>query len=91
MKKILMILALAVATLSVSAQYYQDNINPEMLRMEQPRSFLRKEFYAPSVDGYTAYKADFLCNNRKYKVTLCKGHIKIFLPACANTYAKKAA
>lgn len=58
MKKILMILASAVATLSVSAQYYQDNINPEMLRMEQPRSFLRKEFYAPSVDGYTAYKAD---------------------------------
>ena len=26
--------------------------------MERPRSFNRKEFYAPSVDGYTAYKAD---------------------------------
>ena len=26
--------------------------------MEHPRSFNRKEFYAPSVDGYTAYKAD---------------------------------
>ena len=58
MKKILMILASAVATLSVSAQYYQDNINPEMLRMDSPRTLNRKEFHAPSVDGYTAYKAD---------------------------------
>ena len=58
MKKIFLILAAAAATLSVSAQYYQDNINPEMLRMESPRTLNRKEFHAPSVDGYTAYKAD---------------------------------
>ena len=29
-----------------------------MLRMESPRTLNRKEFHAPSVDGYTAYKAD---------------------------------
>ena len=58
MKKIFLILATATAALSVSAQYYQDNINPEMLRMEHPRTLNRKEFNAPSVDGYTAYKAD---------------------------------
>ena len=58
MKRIFMFVAAAVASLSASAQYYQDNVNPEMLRMEHPRSHNRKEFYAPSVDGYTAYKAD---------------------------------
>lgn len=58
MKRIFMFVAAVVASLSASAQYYQDNVNPEMLRMEHPRSHNRKEFYAPSVDGYTAYKAD---------------------------------
>ena len=58
MKRIFTFIAAAVATLSVSAQYYQDAVNPEMLHMEHPRSTTRKEFYAPSVDGYTAYKAD---------------------------------
>lgn len=58
MKRIFMFVAAAVTSLSASAQYYQDNVNPEMLRMESPRTLNRKEFHAPSVDGYTAYKAD---------------------------------
>ena len=58
MKRICIILAATIAALPVSAQYYQDANNPEKLHMERPRTFNRKEFHAPSVDGYTAYKAD---------------------------------
>ena len=58
MKKIALILVATLSALSVSAQYYVDNRNHEMLRINKPHSFNRKEFYAPSVDGYTAYKAD---------------------------------
>ena len=58
MKRIFMFVAAAVASLSASAQYYQDNVNPEMLHMESPRTLNRKEFYAPGVDGYNAYKVD---------------------------------
>ena len=58
MKKTFAFLVAVFAGLAASAQYYQDNVNPEMLRMEHPRSLNRKEFNAPSVDGYTAYKAD---------------------------------
>lgn len=58
MKRIFMFVAAAVASLSASAQYYQDNVNPEMLHMESPRTLNRKEFHAPGVDGYNAYKVD---------------------------------
>ena len=58
MKKTFAFLIAVFAGLTASAQYYQDNVNPEMLRMEHPRSLNRKEFVAPGVDGYTAYKAD---------------------------------
>lgn len=58
MKKTFAFIVAALGVLTASAQYYQDNVNPEMLRMEHPRSFNRKEFIAPGVDGYTAYKAD---------------------------------
>jgi predicted metal-dependent phosphoesterase TrpH len=44
--------------ISSSAQYYQDAVNKDMLHIRQPRNQQRKEFIAPSVDGYTAYKAD---------------------------------
>ena len=58
MKRTLSLLVAVATTLSVSAQYYTDNANHEMLRMERPRTLNRSEFHAPSVDGYTAYKAD---------------------------------
>ena len=58
MKKTFAFIVAALGVLTASAQYYQDNVNPEMLRMEHPRSLNRKEFVAPGVDGYTAYKAD---------------------------------
>lgn len=58
MRKTFAFIVAILAGLTASAQYYQDNVNPDMLRMEHPRSFNRKEFIAPGVDGYTAYKAD---------------------------------
>ena len=58
MKKIILSFAAIITALSASAQYYQDNANKEMLHIRQPRTASRSEFIAPSVDGYTAYKAD---------------------------------
>ena len=58
MKKIALLLLAVVVAFTASAQYYQDAANKEMLHIRQPRTALRTEFAAPSVDGYTAYKAD---------------------------------
>lgn len=58
MKRTLFIAMALIAGLSASAQYYQDAANKDMLHIRQPRNSQRKEFIAPSVDGYTAYKAD---------------------------------
>ena len=58
MKKVTLIVVAALLALSVSAQYFVDSKNHEMLRIDNPHTFSRLEFYAPSVDGYTAYKAD---------------------------------
>lgn len=58
MKKIFLSFAAIITAFSASAQYYQDNVNKEMLHIRQPRTASRSEFIAPGVDGYTAYKAD---------------------------------
>jgi hypothetical protein len=58
MKKISLMLVAVAAALSASAQYYQDAVNKEMLHIRQPRTVQRTEFIIPSIDGYTAYKAD---------------------------------
>lgn len=58
MKRIILIIAAVVTSLSASAQYYQDYVNKEMLHIRQPRTVQRTEFVVPAVDGYTAYKAD---------------------------------
>ena len=58
MKKSFAFIIALIAGFSVSAQYYQDAANKEMLHIRQPRTASRSEFSAPSVDGYTAYKAD---------------------------------
>lgn len=58
MKKLILLSACALLALGASAQYYQDAVNKDMLHIRQPRNAQRTEFYAPSVDGYTAYKAD---------------------------------
>jgi hypothetical protein len=47
-----------LAAASVSAQYYQDAVNKEMLHIRQPRTVQRTEFIIPAIDGYTPYKAD---------------------------------
>ena len=56
-RSILTIMGIFVA-MSVSAQYYQDAANKDMLHIREPHNPQRKEFTAPSVDGFTAYKAD---------------------------------
>ena len=58
MKRTLILVFGLLAGLTVSAQYYQDAVNKDMLHIRQPRNAQRSEFIAPSVDGYTAYKAD---------------------------------
>ena len=58
MKRIILLVSAVFVALSASAQYYQDAANKEMLHIRQPHNAQRKEFIAPSVDGYTAYKAD---------------------------------
>ena len=58
MKRTFLAVMALFAAMSASAQYYQDATNKDMLHIRQPRNSQRKEFIAPSVDGYTAYKAD---------------------------------
>ena len=58
MKRTFLTIVTLFAAMSASAQYYQDAVNKDMLHVRQPRNSQRKEFIAPSVDGYTAYKAD---------------------------------
>lgn len=58
MKKISLMLVAMLTVASVSAQYYQDAVNKEMLHIRQPRTVQRTEFIIPAIDGYTAYKAD---------------------------------
>lgn len=58
MKRFILLASAMFMALSASAQYYQDAVNKEMLHIRQPRTAGRTEFIAPSIDGYTAYKAD---------------------------------
>ncbi len=58
MKKILSFVVALTAVVSVSAQYYQDAVNGDMLHVRQPRTLQRTEINLPSIDGYTPYKAD---------------------------------
>ena len=58
MKRTFLTIVTLLVAVSASAQYYQDQVNKDMLHVRQPRNSQRKEFIAPSVDGYTAYKAD---------------------------------
>ena len=58
MKKLLCTIFALAAVSSLSAQYYQDNVNKDMLHIRQPRTLCRTEFKLPVIDGYTPYKAD---------------------------------
>lgn len=58
MKKFVLLTLFAAASLSASAQYYQDAVNKDMLHIRQPRTKTRVEFNAPDIDGYKAFKAD---------------------------------
>ncbi len=58
MKKFFIFFVAVTSALSVSAQYYQDAENKDMLHVRQPRTYQRKEINLPKVDGYTPYKAD---------------------------------
>ena len=58
MKKSIILLALLCGAFGVSAQYYKDVKNPDILHIRQPRSYTRTEFSIPDIDGYKGYKAD---------------------------------
>lgn len=58
MKKTILLTITLLIGLSVSAQYYQDVVNKDMLHIRQPRNLHRKEIALPTIDGYTPYKAD---------------------------------
>ena len=58
MKKILLITFSLLAGLTVSAQYYQDAVNKDMLHIRQARTLQRVHINLPEIDGYTPYKAD---------------------------------
>ena len=58
MRKISLMLVAMLTVASVSAQYYEDAVNKEMLHIRQPRTVQRTEFIIPAIDGYTPYKAD---------------------------------
>ncbi|MBE6197594.1 MAG: histidinol-phosphatase [Rikenellaceae bacterium] len=58
MKRLTLFFVALSATLSLSAQYYQDAVNKDMLHIRQPRTLQRVEIDLPVVDGYTPYKAD---------------------------------
>ncbi len=58
MKRTLLFVFGLLAGLTVSAQYYQDALNKDMLRVRQPRTLQRVHINLPAIDGYTPYKAD---------------------------------
>lgn len=58
MKKIFVLLAAVSIAGTVSAQYYQDAENPDIIHIRQPRNLVRTEFIIPAIDGFTGYKAD---------------------------------
>lgn len=58
MKKVFLTVALLLASAVVSAQYYKDAHNVDMLHVRQPRTQCRTELRMPDVDGYKAIKAD---------------------------------
>ena len=58
MKKILSLLFMSCAAFTVSAQYYKDARNPDILHIREPRNMVRTEFIIPDIDGYKGYKAD---------------------------------
>ena len=41
MKKIISLLVVVCATFTVSAQYYQDTYNPDILHIRKPRNLVR--------------------------------------------------
>ncbi|MBQ3260692.1 MAG: PHP domain-containing protein [Alistipes sp.] len=58
MKKLIFTIAASMLALGVSAQYYVDAENPEMLHIGQPRTQQRVAFNVPQINGYNVYKAD---------------------------------
>lgn len=58
MKRLTFLFVAMFATLSLSAQYYPDFANKDMLHIRQPRTTHRTEIKLPVIDGYTPYKAD---------------------------------
>ena len=58
MKRTLLFVFGLLAGLTVSAQYYQDAVNKDMLHIRKARTLQRVHIDLPVIDGYTPYKAD---------------------------------
>ncbi len=58
MKRTLLLAFGLLVGLAVSAQYYQDAVNKDMLHIRQARTLQRVQIDLPEIDGYTPYKAD---------------------------------
>ncbi len=51
-------MAALTATATLSAQYYTDAVNKDMLHIREARTLQRRHINLPTIDGYTPYKAD---------------------------------
>ena len=58
MKRIVLSIFSLLIGLTVSAQYYQDAVNKDMLHIREARTLQRVQIDLPVIDGYTPYKAD---------------------------------
>ena len=58
MKRIVLSIFSLLMGLTVSAQYYQDAVNKDMLHIREARTLQRVQIDLPVIDGYTPYKAD---------------------------------
>ena len=58
MKRLTLFLVALTAAAVVSAQYYTDAVNKDMLHIRQARTLQRVHINLPEIDGYTPYKAD---------------------------------
>lgn len=58
MKRLTLFLVALTATATLSAQYYKDAVNVDMLHIREARTLQRRHINLPTIDGYTPYKAD---------------------------------
>lgn len=58
MKRLTLFLVALTATATLSAQYYTDAVNKDMLHIREARTLQRTHINLPAIDGFTPYTAD---------------------------------